>query len=43
MRGAAMFDWNGDGQLSPDEIALTLALLAAQQEDEEAESAEDEA
>lgn len=31
-----MLDWNGDGQLTPDEVALTLALLSAQQQNEEA-------
>lgn len=32
-----MFDWNGDRVVSPDEIALTLALLEeeAQQDGEE--------
>ena len=42
MCGVSFIDWNGSGQIDPQDIALTLAITESEASDDGDESDEDE-
>ena len=41
MCGVPFIDWNGNGQLDPQDIALTLAIAESEEADEENDEEDD--